>query len=153
VVSTKSLKSLEQLMEMIGKSDDESFEAFEQLSGAPVAEAQTLISKHAKRLKALAKGDSAEARGAAIRALAKRRNIDDVPILILALNDEDPAVVEEARDGLRRISCKFDGFGLPDYPAGDDEAAVEKWKTARDAAVEDWENWYLAVRPDADFEE
>jgi hypothetical protein len=152
VVSTKSLKSLEQLLDMIGKSDDESFEAFEQLSAAPVAEAQTLVSKHAKRLKELVKGDSAEARGAAIRALAKRRDLDDVPVLIYALEDEDPAVVQVARDGLRRISCKLGGVGLPDYPAQGREADVEKWKKARDAAVKEWKKWYLAVRPDADFD-
>ncbi|HID78549.1 MAG TPA: hypothetical protein EYP56_21480 [Planctomycetaceae bacterium] len=142
VVSTKSLKSLEELLEQIGRSDEESFEAFRQIASVPVEEAQTLVSRHAKRLRQLAKGSSPEARLAAVRALAKRRSFEDVPTLIYALTDPDPAVMREARAALRRISRKFDGFGPPDNP---DPAQLKE-------AVEKWKKWYLAVHPDADFE-
>jgi hypothetical protein len=143
VVSTKSLKSLDQIIAAIGEGDEESMEAFELMAEAPVEEAETLVPQHAKRLQELAKGDSPEARLAAVRALAKSRDFNSVPILIYALTDPDPAVAREARDGLRRISCRFDGFGMPDEPN----------ETEKQAAVKEWRKWYLAVRPDADFEE
>jgi hypothetical protein len=153
VISTKSLESLDKLIDEIGKSDDASFEAIQVLAAAPVDEAKTLVSKHAKRLQALAKGNSPAARLAAVRALAKRHDFADVPTLIYALSDPDPATVLEARDGLRRISRKFDGFGLPDYPLDEGEAAVEDWRIQQRAAVAEWKKWYLAVQPDAKFEE
>jgi hypothetical protein len=43
---------------------------------------------------------------------------------------------------------------MPDHPgekAG--ETALERWTTARNKAVQEWKKWYLAVRPDAEFEE
>jgi hypothetical protein len=73
--------------------------------------------------------------------------------LIYALSDPDPATVLEARDGLRRISRKFDGFGPPEYPLDEGKAAVEDWEIKRRTAIEEWKKWYLEVKPDAEFEE
>ncbi len=48
---------------------------------------------------------------------------------------------QEARDALRLISRKFDGFGLSDSPSpGEVRAVVGQWKA-----------WYKTIRPDAAF--
>ena len=47
----------------------------------------------------------------------------------------------KARDALRLLSRKVDGFGLPDDPT--DGAKLE--------AIEKWKQWYLAIRPNAQF--
>ena len=101
------------------------------------------VTKYARKLEELAGGGSLEARVTALRALGKLRSLDPVPTLIFALADENLFVMREARDSLRRISRRFDGFGLPDDPTD-----VE-----RRAAINKWQDWYLAVDPNAEFEE
>jgi len=64
-----------------------------------------------------------------------------VPDLIFALSDPDWRVVKEARDGLRFISRRFEGFALPDRPSDDQKLR----------AVASWKSWYLSVRPGAEF--
>lgn len=94
-----------------------------------------------RRLKDLATGEAPEARQAAIRALARTRNLDHVPTLIYALSDPDPAVVIEARRGLEFISRKFRGLGPPD----------DAPEPVRQAAIKRWKSWYLSLRPNAVF--
>ena len=144
VVAVPQLKAVEQVLAAIDDPGDPEYSrAIEAMAELPPAEARSLISKHAKKLEELVGGTSAEARLAAVRALAKTRDVDQVPTLIYALTDPDPAVVREARDGLRRISRKLNGFGLPDgYTEGELREVIEKWKA-----------WYLAIRPDAEFED
>ena len=76
----------------------------------------------------------------AIRALAHTRELDQVPTLIFGLSDGDHRVVRESRDGLRFISRRFNGFGLPNNFKKQQVASV----------AEQWKQWYLSVRPDAD---
>lgn len=104
---------------------------------------EEVVNKHAERLKEMAGSADPEARIAAVEALARVSNLDNVPTLIYALTDPDGRVVVKAVDGLRRISRKFSGFGV-------DEGLSE---AARGALVERWKEWYLSIRPDADFEE
>jgi len=60
-----------------------------------------------------------------------------VPTLIYALTDPDPMVPRYARDGLRFISRKFEGFGLSDSPnAGEIANAQKKWR-----------EWYRTMDP------
>ncbi|HUT91301.1 MAG TPA: prenyltransferase/squalene oxidase repeat-containing protein [Thermoguttaceae bacterium] len=140
LVSKPELGSLDK---MLAALDDASTpDALEALAMLPSDEAADLASKHAKKLRELAGAMSAEARLASVRALGKRRDLDNVPALLYALTDPVPAVVREARDSLRRISCKFDGFGMPDEPT----------ELERHAAIRKWQEWYLAIRPDAELE-
>ena len=63
-------------------------------------------------------GARADAQGAGDRdAGGDRRFAFRAHALITALSDEDLSVTLAARDGLRRISRRFGGFGLPDRPA------------------------------------
>lgn len=96
------------------------------------------VEQSAERFRKLAASETPDVRAAVLAALARSRNLDDVTLLIRALNDPDPRVVVAARDGLRFISRKFDGFGLPDHPTA----------TERQRAVKQWTAWYHTIRPE-----
>lgn len=104
---------------------------------------ETTIDKMTLRLRELAGSERPEARLAAVMALGRSRDLDNVPTLIYALSDPDLRVVGEARDSLRFISRKFDGFGYEPKP-GD--------TAARRTAIEQWKNWFRSIRPDAQFD-
>ncbi|MCA9265665.1 MAG: HEAT repeat domain-containing protein, partial [Planctomycetales bacterium] len=93
------------------------------------------------RLRRVIQGGNYAARKVAVRALATRRNLDNVPILIYALSDPDPEVAVEARDALRFISRRFRGFNMPENPTL--EQRIE--------GINAWKKWYLSIRPDAEF--
>src|SRR5262245_16105972 len=93
------------------------------------------------RLRAIVSGGSYESRLVAVRALARVREFDNVPILIYALSDPDMRIVREADKGLRFISRKFDGVGLTDEPKPQEATA----------AIAGWKAWYQSVRPSAEF--
>jgi len=142
VVATPHLELVEQVLEAMKDADDPDYsEAMAALAELPSDEVNPMIAKYADKLQQLTAAASPEARLAAVQALSKTRNMDYVPVLIYALTDPDRYVVLEARDGLRRISRKFDGFGLPDqFTEAERRVAIQKWK-----------DWYRAVRPDAEF--
>lgn len=93
------------------------------------------------RLRAIVAAGSFESRYLTVRALARVREFDNVPLLIYALADPDQRVVREADKGLRFISRKFEGVGLPEEPT---PMAVKNAITA-------WKTWYKSIRPSAEF--
>ena len=95
-----------------------------------------------ERLAKLFSDPSYEKRIFAVRGVARAGGLSEVPALVYALSDPDLRVVLEARDGLRLVSRKFAGVGMPDEPS-----PVQK-KQAQTA----WKRWYKSVRPDADLE-
>ncbi len=97
--------------------------------------------EYSARLARILRNGEYKARIVAARTLGRQDSLDNVPILIYALTDPDYRVVKEARDGLRLISRKFDGFGLKDHPT----------ETQVAAAVAQWKQWYKSIRPDAVF--
>ncbi len=144
VVSEASLRWSDQLLDALENPDAPNYDdVVAALADASAGDMEAMGDGYATRLRKLAGGEEPEARIAAISVLARKRDLDNVPIMIYALTDPDSRVVGVARDGLRLISRKFDGFELPDSPT---PAQVE-------AAVESWKGWYLEIRPDAEFEE
>jgi prenyltransferase/squalene oxidase-like repeat protein len=93
------------------------------------------------RLRAVVASGSFESRFLAVRALGRVRELDNVPLLIYALSDPDMRVVREADKGLRFISRKFEGVGIPEEPKPQD---------AKSGAAA-WKAWYLSIRPSAEF--
>lgn len=90
------------------------------------------------RLERLARGSrSWQARRVATRLLGQSDSLDVVPTLIFALTDGDDKVRIYARDGLRFISRKIDGFGMPRMPTPEE---IEQ-------AVKDWQAWYNSIDP------
>ena len=141
VVATPKLEAVERLLAVTDDTDDADFS--EMMAVLPPEEARVLVSKHALKLKELSGDTSADARFAAVKTLGQSGDLDHVPTLIYALTDPEPAVVIEARNGLRRMSRRFSGFGLPDeFSPADVKQAIRCWK-----------EWYLAIRPDAEFED
>ena len=98
--------------------------------------------RQVNRLRRLVRSGSYSARAAAVKALARGRNLDDVPYLIFALTDPDPRVRLEARVGLRFVSRRFDGVGI-DSQTDDAQTRAQR--------IDAWKQWYLTIRPDAVF--
>ncbi|MDG2220839.1 MAG: hypothetical protein P8L85_05630 [Rubripirellula sp.] len=94
------------------------------------------------RLERLVRGSrSWQARRVAARLLGRTDELRVVPSLIYALSDPDQSVRLYARDGLRFLSRKFDGFGMPDTPSVTDlQTAQRKWR-----------DWYRSVNPNYVF--
>jgi len=144
VVNKPLLGPAERLLASIDDVEDlEADSDLEGLAELGTDDVRTLVSRHGEKLRRLAGSGSPEARAAALRTLAKARNLDHVPVLIYALRDPDPRVVREAEEGLRWISRRIGGQRLPDTPS----------EAERQQAIKAWKAWYLAIRPDAQFEE
>ena len=94
------------------------------------------------KLEKIIRSGSYEARRIAVQNLGRSEGMDAVPILIFALSDPDETVMKAARDSLRFISRRIEGFGLPDKAT----------PRERGQAQEKWRNWYRSVRPDAKFD-
>ncbi len=78
-----------------------------------------------------------QARRVAAIVLGKSGEMRSVPSLIYALSDPDKSVRRYARDGLRMISRKFEGFEMSDDP---DYAELTK-------AQDSWRDWYRSMDP------
>ncbi len=90
------------------------------------------------RFERLVRGSKSwQARRVAARLLGKSDEMRVVPALIYALSDPDESVKRFARDGLRFISRKFEGYAMPDKPS---PAQIHE-------AQKNWRAWYLSVRP------
>jgi len=77
------------------------------------------------------------ARRVATRLLGQSDDLKVVPTLIFALTDGDPIVRTYARDGLRFISRKFNGPGVPQTAT-----PLEARKIA-----DIWRKWYNDLDP------
>jgi len=93
------------------------------------------------RLRDLVSNEDASIRQLTVKTLASVRELDNVPALIYAVTDPDQIVARSARDGLRLISRKFQGVGMPDNPTRDQQQA----------AAEEWKKWYLSIQPDGEL--
>jgi hypothetical protein len=132
------------LLKLFDEASDADYEkALEMMAELPSQQVEALLSAHGDKLRKLTREQSPEARMAAVVALGKTRDLDNVPALLYALmKDDDREVVIEARKALERISRNPSGFGpKDDYNEEQRRIAVEKWKA-----------WYLSLRPDADVD-
>lgn len=113
------------------------------LENASSEDISSALKGSTKRLRELARDQRPEARRAAMLALAKSKDYRVVPILIGGLSDPDIEVYKAAKDGLRFISRRMEGFGLTDEKPTDEQLAK---------AVKAWTEWYksLKVEPTAE---
>ena len=90
------------------------------------------------RLERLVRGSQSwQARRVAAKVLGRSEEMRVVPSLIYALSDPDSSVKRYARDGLRFISRKFEGFGMPDKPEDSERREAQK----------KWRDWYRSMNP------
>lgn len=135
LVAQQAATEIDDLINMLS---DEEGSALDAMVNDPTALVGEINDQNGRRFEQIARGGAPTARVLAVRALGRSGDLDYVPTLIFALTDPDKRVVREARDGLRFVSRKFDGYGLPDNY--DD-------RQLRDV-IELWKNWYLSIRPD-----
>jgi len=100
------------------------------------------LNKQADRFKKLVADGPPEARVAAVRSLARTRDLDHVPTLIFALDDPDAEVFREAVGGLRFLSRRLTDKDIPTDPTPEQ----------RQEAIREWKQWFLTIRPGAQFE-
>jgi len=96
--------------------------------------------EQAARLRGLVTHKKAMARLFAVQIMGRTRDLDNVPALIYALDDPHWPVVREARDALRFVSRRIEGFEVPDQE-------IERSKM-REYQIK-WTKWYQTIRPDA----
>jgi len=90
---------------------------------------------------------SYEARKLAVETISTVRDLDSVPALIFALSDPDPRIARAARDGLRFMSRKVNGFGMPSKPKNGKKFTIAEYEPFQTK----WTDWFLAVRPDGEL--
>ena len=142
IVSQPISASPDEIMSIMEDPDNPDFSA---LADNPETVISSLDPKNRagslQRLRRLIQSGNAQSRRLAVKALSHHRDLDNVPVLIYALADDDSKVIVAARDALRFISRKFDGFGMPKYPTPEEQQeGVMKWKA-----------WYQSIRPGAQF--
>lgn len=94
------------------------------------------------RLRTVVRSGTADARHSAIKVLGKLRDLESGPALVAALDDPDWRVVLAADEALRNIGRSLAPSELGQKPD----------KAARAKAVDEWKQWYITIRPDAQFE-
>jgi hypothetical protein len=141
VVTPQMVREVDDLLDLLKSAEDKDFDATALPGGLTLGQDLTKRTSQLERLRELVTHADFNARLAAVKTLARSHNLDNVPALIHALSDPNPAIVVGARDGLRFISRKFDGFGMPDRPT---EQQVQ-------AAQTKWKEWFRSIRPGAEF--
>jgi HEAT repeat protein len=143
VVDKKIVISTEQIMELVNKGEnDEVARMAEQREALALSSNKTDRNRELEKLRNQVRAGDANVRMIVVRTLSKDRNLDNVPALIFALSDPAPAVATQADRGLRFISRKVNGVGLP---------AAEPTKAEIQLAERAWKAWYLSIRPNAEL--
>jgi hypothetical protein len=146
VVSKKLDLPAAEVIEILLRPDHESFAA--SLADVDYLAAQIAVSdEKAKRellarLRTVVRSGTGDARLSATKVLGKLRDLDSSPTLIAALDDPDWRVVLAADEALRNIGRSLAPSNLSDK--------IDK--AARAKAVTQWKQWYVTIRPDAQFD-
>lgn len=106
---------------------------------AHTGDASTLAGQ-SRTLAHLAAHSQGEVQRLAIAALASSGNLDHAPLLIRLLSSEDTQLMLAARDALRTLSRRYEGFGL----------SVNSTPEERATAIAAWRDWLASVRPELD---
>jgi hypothetical protein len=141
IVARPLLGPGQKLLDALDKPDGKDFDSsVELLSQLPTEEVEKLKAKYGgDTIRRLVSSKSAEVRLAAVLAIAKTRDLDNVEALIYALTDPDYRVVRAANAGLLRIRRVPVVVVLPEsFSEEDRRLLVEKWRA-----------WYQTIRPSA----
>ena len=141
LVGKSMATSLEDMLRILADPQDENYRdilRFPPRLDWDASDTQTRAT-YTETLRKIAAQGAPDAQVRAIEMLAALGDLQSAPTLIAALTDDDLAVTLAARDGLRRISRKFGGFGLSDRP--------KRYEILQ--AADKWRAWYRSVAPDA----
>lgn len=112
-----------------------------QLSQMQLATDAVARESQVARLARMLAGGSYSARRVAAKLLGRSEDLNQVPVLISALSDEDPYVPYLAEESLRLLSRKLS------HP----QMEVDAEPAQRKAAIDFWKQWYLGLRPEYIF--
>lgn len=112
-----------------------------QLNQMQLASDPTTRESQVARLARMLAGGSYSARRVAAKLLGRSEDLNQVPVLIDALSDEDPYVPQLAEESLRLLSRKLSQPRLE----------VDAEPAQRKAAIDFWKEWYLGLRPEYIF--
>ena len=142
IVARPLVSASDDLLVQIEKQGGREFDkAVSVLAELPGSQLEALTAKYGARIRDLVGNKSPEARLAAVQALGKARDLDNVETLIYALTDPDPRVVRAANDGLLRMRRISTEVTLPEnFSEEDRRFLVERWKA-----------WYQSIRPGVDM--
>jgi hypothetical protein len=144
IVTTELGGDIGNLLDQLEGLDPEKFENMKKFPKVlELSEDEEERQAQIARVKSMISEGAPAARRVAIRAYSREQGLDAVPILLYALTDPDVVATREARNALRFISRRLNGFGLPDNPTPEEKAE----------AIAKWRNWYLQVRPEAELED
>lgn len=141
IVKTPFQGQAEGLLAILESAGDSDLDALEDGIQVTLSDEPVQRERELERLRRLVSAEEFAVRMAALQALCNTRELDNVPTLIYALGDPDPRIVRQARDALRLLSRKIEGYGPPDDPS----------EGAKLEAIERWKQWFLTIRPDAQF--
>jgi hypothetical protein len=141
-IRTKPLKGpAMDLLAKLAPDDPHMEEILAGLEGQSLVQEGDRLNEVQKRLHALmAQAKTTEAKAAALELIGRTRNLDEAPLLIEALKDPNPVVLDAAVNALRFLARKFGNAG---YYGAD--------KNGRKQAIQRWKAWYRDIRPNAVF--
>ncbi len=116
--------------------------ALEVLADAAQSADPQALADHTEVLAYLAAHHNGETQRLAIRALARSRDLKHAPLLVRLLSSDDPKLVLAARDALRTLSRRYEGFGLSPSASAEQRAQV----------IDAWRGWLAAADPNADVD-
>lgn len=143
VVTRKKFGPAESLLAALGDPRiadiDDSVNVLEDL---PADDMDALLKKHGDKLRKLVGNKSPETRIVIVKGLGKKRDINNVEVLLYALTDPVPDVAVAANESLLRIRRSPNAIILSNkFSEEERRLAIEKWKA-----------WYLSIRPEAKLE-
>jgi hypothetical protein len=143
IVDQKVAVPTEQILELINSGEKEEVTRLAEEREVLVLSAnKTERQSQLEQLRKFVGAGDYHVRMLAVTSLSKVRDLDNVPKLIFALTDPDSRVALQADRGLRFISRKVNGVGLPEF---------EPTKGQIKAAETAWKDWYLSIRPNAEL--
>ncbi|MGO8690469.1 MAG: hypothetical protein ACLQLG_12675 [Thermoguttaceae bacterium] len=143
VVPVPQWKTAAELLPMLANREDPAFDqAIAALDQLPAKEAEVLAMNHAEVLRRLVADRAEPARTAAVKTIGNGNNLDLVPALVYTLGDPDAGVAAEACQSLRRLSRTLGTRPVP----------TPLTEQGRRDEIQYWKQWYLAIRPEAEFD-
>lgn len=133
--------SAQDLLKMLEQEDGQGGQLERQLNQMQLSPDPIARREQVSRLARLLSHGTYTARRVAAKLLGRSEDLDQVPVLIDALSDEDPYVPQLAEESLRLLSRKLS------HP----KMEVASEPAQRKAAIEFWKAWYLGLRPDYIF--
>ncbi|WP_259636168.1 hypothetical protein [Stieleria sedimenti] len=141
-VSPVPAQSVSNMLELLESDNADELDGKAMIDNAKLPTDPVERTAQLERLSRLLRGSrSWQARRVSAKVLGASDELRVAPALIFALSDPDQIVRAYARDGLRFISRKFEGFGMPDEPTNAEVRTAQR----------KWREWYKSVQPDHVF--